>query len=147
MVFPQVDGVPNTQHSLGVGNMVLLHTTDSQVAWNGQVLSGLKGPLLYQSGVSTVSLILERMQVDADEAAPMAYTLARMLLKGRSNAGIISEYDALELIEQAEFKGQFEVKPFVMRQGLSGLQQAVVPSASTGRRANLGANWRYGAIH
>jgi polar amino acid transport system substrate-binding protein len=112
MVFPQVNGVSDVRRSLGIAKMVLLRTAGSPVTWDEKAFSGLSGPLLYQSGVSALTLMLSSMPLAAADAAPRAQTLARMLLKGRSNAAIIHEYDALELLKLAEFQGQFEIEPF-----------------------------------
>ena len=108
--FPKdAQGAPDQRFSYGHYRVVAFKLRDSSVDWNGRHFTGLDRPLLYQSGVPTVELVVSKLEGQNLASARTPQSMIDMMRLGRASAGIVMEPLLLNALREQGREKEFVV--------------------------------------
>lgn len=111
MILPELDGSPDAQRSFGVVRAVVFRVRGSQADWDGQRFSGLDKPVLYGSGLLTFKDRLEALKVPSDDSAKSLSQIMTLLVIGRGQIAVSTEYQTLAALKEGGLEDRIEVLP------------------------------------
>lgn len=107
--FPLRDGVPDVRRSMGVLNAVWVARKDSNVAWDGKRLSGVRRPVLARAGTPALDNWVKEHQFEVDNSIATNEQVCRMLLADRADVALMQEGAIRVLLEQQALSDQLRV--------------------------------------
>lgn len=111
LVLPRRAGREDEGRSFGVLRAVLFRVRGTQAGWDGQRFSGLDTPVLYGSGSVALGDRLQQLDVPGDDSAKSLRQILVMLLMGRGQLGLGTEYQVKAALQEGGFDGRIEVLP------------------------------------
>jgi len=107
LAYPMNGQQVDVRRALTQLQVVFLAPVGGAASWDGQRLSGLRGPLLYRNGHLAARDWAAERGVEAF-ASVATVNMARMLLAGRAGLALLAGNEADALLAQPEFAGRLQ---------------------------------------
>ena len=108
--YPHLNGRLDSSRALQSTSIVLVRRTGSSVGWDGNVITGLKGPVLYVLGYDDVADHLRQRGLNlVDGGANNNELNADKIMAGRASMMAIYDNDARLLVARPEYRGKLEI--------------------------------------
>jgi hypothetical protein len=102
-------GQPDRSRAYMVMPVVAFRLKGAQSSWDGAQFGHLRKPVLYEKGVPTVQLFMQKSGVPAQGSAHTPQQMMEMILAGRADIGVALEPAIRYALQQHDPQQQFEV--------------------------------------